>query len=187
MLSTKGSFPQRFAQYWNDIDERFEKDWPSVLMEKELEEFKHTLDDFSLETFKSVSPGYEVTAERDKFEVKVDVPGFKPEEIEVGLTAGGRLLSVTGARKVEEAGKSFSSTFQQTFSLGRGILTDEITANFEHGKLVVSAPRNVERLPKSRNIPITMIGVTEGETKSKLEEGKKGEAKRESKKENLKP
>jgi len=191
MVFPKGSFPQRFSQYWNDIDERFENDWPSVMVEKELEECNDALpkDDISSETFKRVFPGYEVTDKRDKFEVKVDVPGgFEPEEIEVGLTAGGRLLSVNGAHKVEEAGKSFLSMFQQNFSLGRGILTDEITANFEHGKLVVSAPRNVERLPRSRKIPIKMIGVTEGETtKRKHEEGKKGEAKHESKKENLKP
>ena len=107
------------------------------------------------------SPKYEVTDNYGHFKVKLDAPGFKPEEIEVDLKAGGTVLSVSGHHEVEEEGQYFQSTFWQTFSLDPSILIEELSVNFQGGKVVVSAPRNAERLYESRKIPIKMSSTEE--------------------------
>ena len=182
MLSPRGFFPQKFGKYLEEIDEMFEMDWPSTFMEKQLAEFKDMLPSSeksnAMATFKRASPRYEVTDNYERFEIKLDVPGFKPDEIEVGLKAGGRLLTITGYHEVQEEGRKFQTQFQQNFSLDPSILTEELTADFQGDRLTVSAPRKVERLPESRKIPIKMIGAgesteTEGKAKGGTKEGMK--------------
>lgn len=187
MISPRGFFPQTFGKYLHEIDEIFEQDWPSTFMEKQLEEFKGTLTKAEetmgikksdkMKTFVRSSPRYEVIDGADKFEVKVDVPGFKPNEIEVELRAGGRLLTITGNHEEKEETREFSSKFQQNFSMDPSILTDELHADFQDDTLVISAPRKVERLPETRDIPIKMIEHSKKSGKDK----KKGD------KEKLKP
>lgn len=190
MLSPRGFFPQRFTKYLQDIDEMFEMDWPSTFMEKQLEEFKDMLPSTktgeksgAMATFKRASPRYEVTDDHERFEVKLDVPGFKPDEIEVGLKAGGRILTITGFHETKEEGRQFQSQFQQNFSLDPSILTDELSANFEGERLIVGAPRKAERLPESRKIPIKMIAGGGGGESGEME----GKASKEGTKEGVKP
>ena len=177
MLDPRHFFPQRFGKYLEEIDEMFEKDSPSTFIEKQLDEFKDnmiptTTTDMkggSLASFKRASPRYEVIDDSERFEVKVDVPGFTHDEIEVGLRAGGRILTVTGHHEVEEEGRKFQARFQQNFSLDPSILTEELSADFRGEKLVVSAPRKVEHLPESRTIPIKTINGAEEKIGVKIE------------------
>ena len=159
-------FPRStFGKYLEELDEMFEKDWPSTWMEKQLEEFKEMgmLSPAegdkagSLATFKRSSPGYEVTDNSELFSISLDVAGFKPEEIDIGLKAGGQLLSITGHHKEEGEDRTYESRFQQNFSLDPSIVTDELTANFKDNKLIVSAPRNMKQLPENRKIPVQML------------------------------
>lgn len=153
MLTTRFvDFPRRFGEYLKEFDEIFEPDWPSTFMEKQLEEFKQ---DSSM-VFHRASPRYEVTEKPDKFEVCIDVPGFKPEEVEVGLKGGGRILSICGQHEEKGEGRKMSSHFQQNFSLDPSIQTDKMSAEFKGNTLIVSAPR-IDRLPESRKIPIQRI------------------------------
>lgn len=144
-------FPRRFGKYLKEFDEIFEPDWPSAFIEKQLEEFK----DSSM-VFHRASPRYEVTEMPDKFEVTIDIPGFKPEEIEVGLKGGGRILTISGQHEQKGEGRSISSQFQQNFSLDPSIQTDQMSADMKGTILTVTAPR-VDMLPESRKIPIQRI------------------------------
>ncbi len=177
-------FPRRFGKYLKEFDEIFEPDWPSTIMEKQLEEFKKTKDSSSM-IFHRASPRYEVTEQSDKFEVKVDVPGFKAEEIEVGLKGGGRVLTISAMHEEKGEGRQFSSQFQQNFSLDPSIQTDQMTADLKGSTLFVTAPR-VDSLPESRQIPIQRI---EGISDEKVvDEKKKAESKIEEKEgETVKP
>ncbi len=164
-------FPRRFGKYLKELDEIFEPDWPSAFMEKQLEEFK----DSSM-VFHRASPRYEVTEKPDMFEVTIDVPGFKPDEIEVGLKGGGRILTISGQHEQKGEGRSFSSRFQQNFLLDPSIQTDQMSADMKGSTLVVSAPR-IDRLPESRKIPIQRIEAAheEHEGKAKAVEAKQDE------------
>ena len=175
-------FPRRFGKYLKEFDEIFEPDWPSTFIEKQFEEFK----DSSM-VFHRASPRYEVTEKPDKFEVSIEVQGFKPEEIEVGLKGGGRILTISGRHEVKDEGRSLSSQFQQNFSLDPSIQTDQMSADLQGSTLVVTAPR-IDRLPESRKIPIQRL---EGSTENIQEQEEKKEeqnvAKEKSSEETVKP
>lgn len=150
-------FSLNFDKYLRDMDELFERDWPSSMMEKHLKEIEGTMGNDRAMTFYRASPKYEVTHNHDKFEVKIDVPGYKPDEIDVGIRGSGRMLSVTGYHKEEKEGSSMSSRFQQNFSLDPTIVLDELKADMVGTTLVVSAPRKAELLIESRKIPVNAI------------------------------
>ena len=171
MMTPRSYFPHRFGGYLDEIDDIFEKDWPSTFMEEELDEFQKTLSGTPEKSlpiyYKSYSPKYEAMDTEDKFEVKVQVPEFKANEIDVELRAGGRLLTVSGKHeeKHEEKGgkrSQYSTKFQQTFSLDPSIMVDEITATYHDGEMVISAPRKAEHLPESKKIPVKKISEGQG-------------------------
>ncbi len=160
-------FPKRFGQYLKEMGEVFEKqdmalDWPSTFMEDELSEFSRdmtlTKDKFGLATFHRASPRYEVLDHPDQFEVRIDVPGFKPDEINIDLRAGGRILSISGSHEEKEKGRTMSSKFTQNFSLDPSIMTKELVADLKGDKIIVTAPRKVDRLPETRKIEMTVDG-----------------------------
>lgn len=156
-------FPQRFGSYLRELDEMLEPDWPSTVFEKRWKQAEDSM-------FRRASPRYEIVDLPDKFEVSLDIPGFKAEDIDISLKAGGRLLTITGSHEEQKDDGMFKSSmkFVQNFSLDPSILTDQMTADFKSdGTLIVSAPRVVERLPESRKIPIKMLA---SESKSKTPE-----------------
>jgi HSP20 family protein len=92
--------------------------------------------------------------------VKVAVPGFKPEDIQVTLT--GDTLSIKGEVKDEQEKRDEKrsymqreirrSSFQRVLTLPVGIKGDEIKAEFENGLLVLSIPKAEETKPKTIQI-----------------------------------
>jgi HSP20 family molecular chaperone IbpA len=155
MLSPR--FSSTFDKYLREMDELFERDWPSSLMEKHLKQIEGTVGEDKAMTFYRASPKYSVLHDHDKFEVKIEVPGYKPEEINVGLRAGGRMLTVSGHHKEERDNSSMSSKFQQNFSLDPSILINEIKADLVGSTLLVSAPRKADLLLVNRSIPVNMV------------------------------
>lgn len=137
-------FPQRFGSYLRELDEMLEPDWPSTFFEKRFKQAEDAM-------FRRASPRYEIVDRPNKFEVSLDIPGFKAEEIDISLKAGGRLLTISGSHEEKKDDGMFTSSmkFVQNFSLDPSIMTDQMTADFKHdGTLIVSAPRVVERLPR---------------------------------------
>ena len=163
------NFPKRFGSYLKELDEIFEPDWPATFFEKTIEEIKG-----SSEIFHAASPRYEVTESKDKFELVMELPGHKMDEVEVQMKAGGRLLSVRGAHEMRDKGHKMSSRFQQNFSLDPSIEVEKMTAEFhEHDHtLHISAPR-VNRLPESRQIPIHMLQGSKSKKGSKAKKDAK--------------
>eukprot|EP01083_Nonionella_stella_P104139 298095_1 len=146
-------FPKRFGQYLKEVDEVFEKDWPSKFFLEENPQERLVL------PIHRASPRYEVLDHPEKFEVRIDVPGYKPNEIRIDLKAGGRILSIRGGHDEEEKGrKVFSSRFQQNFSLDPSIMTNDLVANLEKDKITITAPRKIEHLPESRKIDLLVGG-----------------------------
>ena len=93
------------------------------------------------------SPCYEVTEDEKQFQLAVDVPGVKAADLNLQLEKGGRVLRLSGGRKVRSAdGKSFSeSKFEKSFTIDRSIDSNKITANLSDGVLVVTAPKDVQK------------------------------------------
>lgn len=101
------------------------------------------------------SPRYEITNDETKFQVAVDVPGVKMEDIHVALEHDSSLLSITGIREASGESYKFTSKFAQSFALGPSVDTEQLSANLKDGVLIVSAPKDMKRLEQSvRKIPI---------------------------------
>ena len=101
---------------------------------------------------------YEITNTQEKFQVALDIPGVKKEDIDVRLIDDGAVLSIAGIRQASDETYSFSSKFAQNFSLDPTIDVDKFTASLKNGVLIVSAPREMKRIEDAiRKIPITEL------------------------------
>ena len=86
----------------------------------------------------------------NSYEVDIDLPGFKKDEIEAKLENG--YLTITAEKDLEkdqkeEAGKKYicrerySGSCQRTFYVGDEIEQDDIKASFKHGILRLDIPK----------------------------------------------
>merc|ERR1739841_365819 len=99
---------------------------------------------------------YEPIDNDEKFQLTVDVPGIKEEDIDIKLDDG--QLTVKGQRIAESDSSRFSSRFAQSFYLDPTVDVDNFTATLKNGVLVVSAPKDLGKLEENvRLIPITPL------------------------------
>merc|ERR1719218_340536 len=84
---------------------------------------------------------YELVDNEDKFQLSVDVPGVKMDDIDVSLEDG--YLTVTGQRLSSSDNSRFTSKFSQTFSIDAAVDVDNFTAALSDGVLVVAAPKDI--------------------------------------------
>lgn len=114
--------------------------------------------------FIQTSPRYEITDTDEKFQVAVDVPGMKADDIAINFEEDGQVLSISGTRESSSENYRFTSKFSQSFSIDPAVDVDKFTANLENGVLIISAPKDLKRIEANvRSIPITMsaVGSTE--------------------------
>ena len=102
--------------------------------------------------------------EHDKhYEVDIDLPGFKKEDIKLELQDG--YLTVTAAKGIDKdekdkAGKlirqeRYTGTMQRSFYVGDGLTEKDIGAKLEHGVLSLTIPKQEARkLPEKQVIQI---------------------------------
>lgn len=102
----------------------------------------------------------QVVQDRDKFQVRLDVRNFAPEEIKV--KAVGNYIQIEGKHEEKEDDKGYiSRQFVRRFLLPKGHdLKDVVSKLSSDGVLTVTAPRKIplpEQEPE-RVIPITHVG-----------------------------
>ena len=97
----------------------------------------------------------DVRENKDSYDVFVDLPGFKKDEIQVHLENG--YLTVSAEKHADkQAGKGkylrqerYSGTVSRTFYVGDALKPDDVKAKYEDGVLVVSlskkAPEAIEQ------------------------------------------
>lgn len=128
-----------------------------------------TLTNFKNDNLLHSSPRYEVTENSKQFRLAVDVPGVKATDINVGLEHDGRVLHLTGSRKVEkntEKEKFYEEyKFDKRFTLGKDLDTTKLTAHLSDGVLVLTAPKKEKEEPKK-----TTIAITQGEAPALMDE-----------------
>ena len=100
------------------------------------------------------APAVDIKEEVDKFIIHADIPGVKPEDIEVSMEAG--VLTVKGEKeteaKTEKEGykrveRSYGS-FYRRFSLPDTADGDAINAKCKHGVLEITIPKREAVKPK---------------------------------------
>lgn len=100
--------------------------------------------------------------ERDtEYELIVDLPGFKKEDVTLNLENG--YLTITaekGLEKDEDEKGSYvrkerwSGSCSRSFYLGDGVRAEDIKAKMEDGILTLTFPKEVKKLPEKNTILI---------------------------------
>ena len=99
----------------------------------------------------------------DGYELSVDLPGFKKDQIQLQLSNG--YLTVSAAKGVEEEGKDkkgrlvhqerFSGSMSRSYYVGENLEEEDIKAKFENGVLTLDFPKaEQKKLPEKKTIQI---------------------------------
>ena len=99
----------------------------------------------------------------DHFELNVDLPGFKKEEITLDLENG--YLTVSASKNLEEEGtgkrgkiirqERWAGAMQRSFYVGEDVKSEDVTAKFEDGVLTLTVPKKDQpKLPEKKTIAI---------------------------------
>lgn len=110
------------------------------------------------------SPGYEINETKDKYSIAVDVPGVRAEDMNIQLENEGRVLHISGGRKVEKEGTVRETKFEKRFTIGDNVDKEKMTANLNDGVLVLTAPK-IEK----KEVPTRKIMITQGPHEEKKE------------------
>ncbi len=97
------------------------------------------------------------------YELDIDLPGFKKEEVSVELKDG--YLSISAAKSLDkdETDKQgryirqerYAGACSRSFYVGEGVKPEDVSARFEDGILKLSMPKQTQpQLPKSTAITI---------------------------------
>lgn len=111
------------------------------------------------------SPGYEINESDGKYQIAVDVPGVKATDMTVKLENDGKVLHISGGRKVQKEGKTIETKFEKRFTIGNNVDTSKLTANLADGVLMLTAPKLEVKKPE----PMT-VAITEGPHEEKKED-----------------
>ena len=90
----------------------------------------------------------------NQFEVTVDLPGLKPEEVNVELKNGELWISGKREEEKEEKGKTYHRVerhhgeFRRVMSMPSTINEEQVEAKFEDGVLKVTVPKTEQAKPK---------------------------------------
>ena len=97
------------------------------------------------------------------YELDIDLPGFKKDEIKLSLENG--YLSVNAAKSLDKDKKNikgkiirqerYAGSMQRSFYVGDALTETDIKAKFEDGVLKLSIPKKEpEKLPEAKTIAI---------------------------------
>lgn len=98
----------------------------------------------------------------DHYEVDIDLPGFKKEDINIDLANG--YLTVSAAKSHDENEEKhgklirqerYAGSMQRSFYVGDALTEEDVKAGFKHGVLSLNIPKKDQRkLPEKKQILI---------------------------------
>jgi len=101
------------------------------------------------------APAVDMYQTDDEVVVKVSIPGFKAEDVQINVT--GDILTLKGEMKHEEEKKDKAwhireqrwGSFERSLALPTEVVADKAKAEFENGILTVTLPKAEEVKPKT--------------------------------------
>ena len=103
----------------------------------------------------------DVRETEDGYEVEIDLPGFKKDQINLQLENG--YLTISAAKGLDKEEKKdgrvirqerYSGAMQRTFYVGDGVDHEDVKAKFEDGVLKLDIPKKSAKLPEKKTIMI---------------------------------
>jgi HSP20 family protein len=110
------------------------------------------------------APALDISEEKDAYLVSVELPGVKPDQIEITLEDG--LLTLSGEREwhAKSSEQQFHRVerrygmFRRAITLPNQVKADAIEAHFEDGVLNVRVPKAEEARPKKIQVQVGASG-----------------------------
>jgi len=106
----------------------------------------------------SIIPAVDLYQTADEVVVKANLPGIKPEEVQISVTSD--VLTLRGEYKEELKQKEAtyhllerrSGAFERSVMLPTDVQTDKAKADFEHGVLVITLPKAEAVKPRTISV-----------------------------------
>ena len=104
----------------------------------------------------------DVKEHEDQYEVNIDLPGFKKDEIQLSLEGGYLTVSATKGFEKEEEKKGklirqerYAGSMSRSFYVGEAITEENVKAKYENGVLTLNFPKEKPaELPEHKLIQI---------------------------------
>ena len=98
----------------------------------------------------------------DGYEVDIDLPGFKKDEIHLDLQNGYLIVAASKGLDKDKQDKKgriirqerYAGSMQRSFYVGDAVSNDEVKAKFEDGVLKLMIPKNENKIPEKHTIMI---------------------------------
>jgi HSP20 family protein len=99
-------------------------------------------------------PSVDVSENDNSFEVKVDLPGIKPEDVDISVTDD--RLTIQGERKEEKETKEKTryrverryGSFYRSIALPAGTESDSVSAASDNGVITITVPKGTQAKAK---------------------------------------
>ncbi len=138
------------------------------------EDMEDMMDDFDDEFFGKRNPVFgrhaknlmktDIKDQKDHYELDVDLPGCKKEDISLTLSDGYLNIAAQKGLGKEEKNKEgklirqerYSGSMARSFYVGEGVKEEDIGAKFENGVLRITVPKKEEKkaVPEHKTIAI---------------------------------
>ena len=100
------------------------------------------------------APALDVAETKDAYRIDVEVPGLKPEDIEVTVDQG--MLTIQGERRSEEESRDRQyhrierryGAFRRSITLPSGVDASRVEATYDNGVLRLTVPKTEAAQPK---------------------------------------
>ena len=102
----------------------------------------------------------DIHEQEDHYEIDIDLPGFKKEEVNLSLANGYLTIAASKEHETEKKGKAirterYSGSMQRSFYVGDAITEEDVKAKFEHGVLSLTvAKKNAPEVSEKKTIMI---------------------------------
>lgn len=110
-----------------------------------------------LKPFDTVSDIQDFSKNENSYVLRVVSPGFEEKELQVHVNRNVLTVSGKHERKEESKDKHFvmeSTSFERSYTLPLDAVTDQITAEYKAGVLVVTIPRSTKTAEERKQIVI---------------------------------
>ncbi len=100
------------------------------------------------------SPNVDVIENNDNIIVKAELPGFKPQDVDVRVEGNMLVMRGEGTEETEKKEGQYhlherrQSSFVRSIPLPTGVDANKANAEFENGILTLTLPKNEEEKPK---------------------------------------
>ena len=106
----------------------------------------------------------DVREKEDAYEVMIDLPGFKKEEVKIELKNGN--LTIHAAQTLDKEEKKegkyirqerYSGNMSRSFYVGENVKVQDVQAKFENGILTLDIPKKDPKKPVEENHYVTIM------------------------------